>query len=123
MEDYKSFDLFECEKYDELKITESTEQEIDRFRLLISSDLTQKHIWEDSGNHYDGLSENQREDFEWIHTNSDILLKEDTWYLIRNKEILYETEDFKDAIHIAINSLNLTIGDFLIVNKHFTLPL
>lgn len=123
MEDYKSFDLFECTKYDELKITEPTEQEIDRLRLLISSDLTQKHIWEDSGGHYDGLSENQREDFVWINANSDMLSKESTWYLIRNKEILHETENFEDAIHTAINSLNLTIGDFLIVNKHLTLPL
>lgn len=57
MEDYKSFDLFECEKYDELKIIESTEQEIDRFRLLILTDLTQKHIWKASGNHYIGESE------------------------------------------------------------------
>lgn len=110
-------------KYDELKITKPTEQEINRSRLLISSDLTQKHIWEDFGSHYDGLSENQREDFVWINANSDMLLKEDTWYLIRNKEILHETEDFEAAIHFAINSLNLTIGDFLIVNKHFTLPL
>ena len=50
MEDFKHIDKFsDCIKHNELKILEPTTQELDKLRLLVCSDLTQKHIWEETG--------------------------------------------------------------------------
>ena len=61
MEDFKHIDKFsDCIKHDELKILEPTTQELDKLRLLVCSDLTQKHIWEETGKFIQVFQQNNK---------------------------------------------------------------
>lgn len=113
MEDFKHIDKFsDCIKHDELKILEHTTQELDKLRLLVCSDLTQKHIWEKTGEIYTGFSAKQQEDYNWF---LDMKETSNGCFLVKDKNILYKANSFEETIFYALNILNLSVGDFLII--------
>ena len=113
MEDFKHIDKFsDWIKHDELKILEPTTQELDKLRLLVCSDLTQKHIWEETGEIYTGFSAKQQEDYDWF---LDMKETSNGCFLVKDKNILYKANSFEETIFYALSILNLSVGDFLII--------
>ncbi|MBQ0028994.1 MAG: hypothetical protein KBT32_00995 [Bacteroidales bacterium] len=124
-EDKTEFLVLEKNKEFSLKevIKRADEAKKNLSNILSKSNLESKHEWENSGNHYDGLSDDQKMDLEWIIANPDKMDKEDSWYLIKNKKIIFNNDIFEEVVTSATNIFKLSTGEFIIVNKKFTLPL
>ena len=128
MGDFKHIDELEFIKYDgALKLNDElegvrygglyklklpTEQEREKIQLLISSDLAQKHLWEETGETYTGFSAKQQEDYDWF---LDRKKTSNGCFLIKDKNILYKANSFEETIFYALSILNLSVGDFLII--------
>jgi hypothetical protein len=113
MGDFKHIDELEGVRYGGLyKLKLPTEQEREKIQLLISSDLAQKHLWEETGETYTGFSAKQQEDYDWFLDRKET---SNGCFLIKDKNILYKANSFEETIFHALSILNLSVGDFLII--------
>ena len=116
MEDYEKIDMtslpLESINYDGLKTVEPTEQDMEKFRLLVLSTQIQKRIWEESEEHYTGFTVKQQEDYDWFLTLNET---SNGCILIKDREILFRADSYDETLFHAMNILNLPVGDFLII--------